>query len=303
MAFFKFPWANQPQEPAKASSGRSRAPRGESIEELRRRARQRLIGAVILVLVGVIVFPLVFDTEPRTVPVRVNIDIPDRNASAPLAVQGASAAADNGQAAADAGLVAGEEQVDGNPPKAAAAVAAPPPIPIPVPAPVQAPAPSARPPAAVAPEIKSEPRTTPQAESKAEHKAEPKPKSEVSAAAPKKPHGASEPTSSAANGDAARARALLEGHAPTAVAAAPAASAQGERVVVQVGAYADQGKVREVRARLERAGIKSYAQEIQGKDGTRTTRVRVGPFASRAEAAKALGRIKGLGLDGVVLAL
>ncbi|MGB6101849.1 MAG: SPOR domain-containing protein, partial [Comamonas sp.] len=160
---------------------------------------------MILVLVGVIVFPLVFDTEPRTVPVRVNIDIPDRNASAPLAVQGASAAADNGKAAADAGLVAGEEQVDGNPPKAAAAVAAPPPIPIPVPAPVQAPSPSARPPAAVAPEIKSEPRTTPQAESKAEHKAEPKPKSEVSAAAPKKPHGASEPTSSAANGDAARA--------------------------------------------------------------------------------------------------
>lgn len=285
MAFFKFPWANQPQEPAKSSSGRSRAPRGESIEELRRRARQRLIGAVILVLAGVIVFPLIFDTEPRTVPVKVAIDIPDRNASTPLVVEGASAKPDASKVVpADASLVAGEEQVGSNAPKAA---------------PAQPQASAATPttaPAAVAkPEPQTETRPAPQPEHKAESK--PEPKARPKAEAPPAPAPASP-------NDAARARALLEGHAPkTAVAAAPAASAQGERVVVQVGAYADQGKVREVRARLERAGIKTYAQEIQGKDGTRTTRVRVGPFASRAEAAKVLGRIKGLGLDGVVLAL
>ncbi len=72
---------------------------------------------------------------------------------------------------------------------------------------------------------------------------------------------------------------------------------------MQVGAYADQAKVREVRAKLERVGLKTYAQDIQGKEGARTTRVRLGPFASRAEAAKVLDRIKGLGLDGAILTL
>ncbi|MGB7423144.1 MAG: SPOR domain-containing protein [Comamonas sp.] len=285
MAFFKFPWANEPQEPAKGSSGRSRAARGESIEELRRRARQRLIGAVILVLAGVIVFPLIFDTEPRTVPVKVAIDIPDRNASAPLVVEGASAKPDTSKVVpADASLVAGEEQVGGNAPRAA-----------PVQPQASAATPTAAPAAVANPESRTEAKPAPQPEHKAESK--PEPKARPKAEAPPAP-------APAPSNDAARARALLEGHAPkTAVAAAPSASAQGERVVVQVGAYADPGKVREVRARLERAGIKTYAQEIQGKDGTRTTRVRVGPFASRAEAAKVLGRIKGLGLDGVVLAL
>lgn len=290
MAFFKFPWASQPQEPAKGSSRRGRAPQAESIEELRRRARHRLIGAVILVLVGVIVFPLIFDTQPRTVPVQVSIDIPDRSESAPLVVAGASAKPDASKVVpADASLVAGEEQIDASAPKAAAPVHAP--------AQPQAgvatpPAPSA---AAAKPDTKAEVKPAPPPEPKAEPKPEPKakPKAEAPPAPPP-----------ATPSDAARARALLEGHAPkTAVAAAPAASAQGERFVVQVGAYADPGTVREVRGKLERAGIKTYAQDIHGKDGARTTRVRVGPFASRAEAAKVLERVKGLGLDGAVLTL
>lgn len=300
MAFFKFPWANPPQEPAKGSSRRSRAPQAESIEGLRRRARHRLIGAVILVLAGVIVFPLIFDTQPRTVPVNVAIDIPDRNAAAPLAVDGAPAKAEAGKVPAGASLVAGEEQVGENPPKAPAAPAA-----APAPSPSQAQPAQAAPAApAAAPEAKPEPKPKPEAKPapKPEPKAEPKPKPEA-AAAPAR-HGASAPAAPAANNDAARARALLEGHAPTpAAAGAPAASPQGERFIVQVGAYADLGKVREVRARLERAGIKTYAQDTHGKDGVRTTRVRVGPFASRAEAAKVLERIKGLGLDGAVLTL
>ena len=303
MAFFKFPWANPPQEPAKGSSRRSRAPQAESIEGLRRRARHRLIGAVILVLAGIIVFPLIFDTQPRTVPVNVAIDIPDRNAAAPLAVDGAPAKTETGKVPAGASLVAGEEQVGENPPKAPAAPAAAPVQEQPKPQPAQAaPAAPAAAPVAKAP-AQPEPKPEAKPAPKPEPKAEPKPKPEA-AAAPAR-HGASAPTAPpAANNDAARARALLEGHAPTpAAAAAPAASPQGERFIVQVGAYADLGKVREVRARLERAGIKTYAQDTHGKDGVRTTRVRVGPFASRAEAAKVLGRIKGLGLDGAVLTL
>lgn len=56
----------------------------ESIEAIRRRARHRLIGAVVLVLAGVVGFPLLFDTQPRPVAVDIPIEIPDRNKVKPL---------------------------------------------------------------------------------------------------------------------------------------------------------------------------------------------------------------------------
>lgn len=56
----------------------------ESIEAMRRRARHRLIGAVVLVLAAVIGFPILFDTQPRPVAVDIPIEIPDRNKAKPL---------------------------------------------------------------------------------------------------------------------------------------------------------------------------------------------------------------------------
>ena len=50
---------------------------------------------------------------------------------------------------------------------------------------------------------------------------------------------------------------------------APAA-ADGERFIVQIGAFAETDKVREVRQKLERAGIKTYTQVVDTKDGKRT---------------------------------
>jgi DedD protein len=100
--------------------------------------------------------------------------------------------------------------------------------------------------------------------------------------------------------DAERARALLEGRSGTA-AAKPDAGDPG-RFIVQVGAFADADKAREVRDKLERSGLKTYTQVVDTKDGKRT-RVRVGPFGSRAEADKAAERVKGAGLAGAVLAL
>ena len=71
---------------------------------------------------------------------------------------------------------------------------------------------------------------------------------------------------------------------------------------MQVGAFADADKAKEVRLKLERAGLKTYTQVVDAKDGKRT-RVRVGPYASRAEADKAAARIKGLDLSASVLTL
>lgn len=71
---------------------------------------------------------------------------------------------------------------------------------------------------------------------------------------------------------------------------------------MQVGAYGDLSKAREVRQKLEKAGFKTYTQVIDTKEGKRT-RVRVGPFPSRSEAEQAAAKIKALDLPVSILAL
>ena len=101
-------------------------------------------------------------------------------------------------------------------------------------------------------------------------------------------------------GDGERARALLEGRAG---AAGDAASAgKGKRYVVEVGAYTDPNTLRDVRAKVEKLGLKTYTQSID-TDAGRRTRVRVGPYDSRPEAEAASGKLKGAGLPGNVLVL
>lgn len=63
----------------------------DSVEVVRKRARHRLIGASVLVLVGVVVFPLLFDTQPRPVPVGIPIEIPGKDAVKPLRAAGRAA--------------------------------------------------------------------------------------------------------------------------------------------------------------------------------------------------------------------
>ena len=63
----------------------------ESVDEMRRRAQHRLIGAVVLVALGVVGFPLVFDTNPRPLDVDMPIVIPNPNAVPALALPPADA--------------------------------------------------------------------------------------------------------------------------------------------------------------------------------------------------------------------
>ncbi|WP_295985627.1 SPOR domain-containing protein, partial [uncultured Variovorax sp.] len=135
---------------------------------------------------------------------------------------------------------------------------------------------------------------------KAESRPEPA-KTESAKAEPAKP-------ATPARDDGARAKALLEGKPASQVvaqaqpaAAAPTADAAG-RYVVQVGAFADASKAQETRQKLERAGLKTYTHVAKTPDGDRT-RVRVGPFSSRADADKAAARIKSLALPAAVLTL
>jgi len=280
MAFFKFrergPQGNEGRNSAVAA-----AP-AESIEAMRRRARHRLLGAAVLVLIGVIGFPLLFDTQPRPVAVDIPIEIPDRNKAKPLVVPSTPAPATSTSAAAapagDDGMIT--EAADGTeiPPSKLAAVTPPPEA-----KPAPAPKPEAKPEPKPEPKAKQDPKT----EAKSEPKPEPKP------ATPKP----------ATSDDGSRARALLEGKTASAAAAKPAAAVEDNgRFVVQVGAFADVDKAKEVRQKLEKAGLKTYTNVAKTSDGERT-RVRVGPFASRAEADKAASKVKGLSLPAAVLTL
>jgi DedD protein len=239
----------------------------ESVEVMRKRAKHRLIGAVVLVLAGVVGFPLLFDTQPRPVAVDIPIEIPGKNSVKPLqmpapasapAAAASTASAGTDKVAAPSSLAPREEILTEK--KAVAAVEPAPPA------------------------VKKEAKPEAKVEAKAEPKAEPK----VVAKAP------------ASSVEAARAKALLEGKAAAPVARA-ATEAEG-RLVVQVGAFADADKAREVRQKLERAGLKTYTQVAETKDGKRI-RVRVGPFASKSDADKAASKIKGLDLPAAILTL
>ena len=254
MAFFKFRFPGQTLSAEGVAAGPN-----ESIEIVRRRARHRLTGAVVLVLLAVVGFPLLFDTQPRPVSVDTPIVVPDRqktpalasNLPVPAAQAPAKPLVPNTEAAtvpAQSSLDAREEVV----PKPAVPVAD---------KPVDQPA--------------EKPVTT-----KVEAKPEAKP--EAKAPTPPKPKD-----------DGQKAQALLEGKP-----AKPAAS----RVAIQVGAFTDAAKIRDVRSKLEQAGLKTYTQVVE-KDGKSTTRIRVGPFETKEEADKAAARIRKLDLPAAVLKL
>lgn len=262
MAFFKFrfPGQNPPSEGVAAGPN-------ESIEIVRRRARHRLTGAVVLVLLAVVGFPLLFDTQPRPVSVDTPIAVPDRQKTPALAsnlpVPAAQAPAKPLLPSTEAATVPAQSSLDAREevvPKPAAPLAEKP-----ADKPVEKPVITK---AEVKPEAKFE--------------AKPEVKPEAKAPTPPKPKD-----------DGQKAQALLEGKT-----AKPAAS----KVAIQVGAFTDAAKIREVRGKLEQAGLKTYTQVVE-KDGKSTTRIRVGPFETKEEADKAAARIRKLDLPAAVLKL
>jgi cell division septation protein DedD len=51
----------------------------QNVETLKKRGRRRLVGAVALVLLGVVVLPMVFDPEPKSTLPPVSVRIPGEN--------------------------------------------------------------------------------------------------------------------------------------------------------------------------------------------------------------------------------
>lgn len=88
--------------------------------------------------------------------------------------------------------------------------------------------------------------------------------------------------------------------AETPAKVADAAKLQG--FAVQVGAFRDEAKLKQSREKLAAAGVVHYTERLDSKAGP-LTRLRAGPFATRAEAEAALVKLKRATIDGKVVAL
>lgn len=286
MGLLSFLKRNDEAKPAKP--GRAAADSLDDVQQMRVRARRRLIGAAVLVGVAVIVFPLLFETQPRPIPVDLPIDIPRKDAAAPLAIPAPpTRVADAGQAAHPG---QGQGIITETPEQAAADRPVPPPE-APAERPVERPAErQADKPVAKPADKPAEKKPEPRHDAKPEPKADTRPKAE---AKPAKPEGKADKTESA------RVQALLDGRPGD---KKPEAAASGARFIVQVGAYADSKAAQEARMKVERLGLKTYTQAVDTADGKRI-RVRVGPFASRDEADKVAAKVRGGGLSTAVLTL
>lgn len=277
----------------------------QSQEALRVRARRRLIGAVALVLLGVIVFPLVFESRPKPVPSNIQLDIPSQS-KAPALAPPASAAASAPMSSERTSATSAAHVVVPPPSAAVLVVRTTPTASVPTrPAVAAAPAP------APAPEpVSQQPTPAPRPAAPVEKAS----RQQGPAPAPQ-PSAASAKAQSKAIAGARNALAALEGKSPKqiSVAQAEAALAHGHakteeaapsksRFVVQAGAFADAHAAQTVRARIEKAGLKSYTQVVDTAQGKRI-RVRVGPFANREDAERALTKLRRLGLSGAVLSL
>lgn len=242
----------------------------------KKRARRRLVGAVALVLAFVIGLPMVLDSEPKSLPDDVTIEIPSKDAPvpAPKAASGKVRSSADPTAASvptSASLDQKEEVVDlasgaaartpstSNPSSAAAAAA---------PSPTAAPKPTAS-----AKEDSTVPAKPAVAAAPIHEKAKAKP--EVVAEKP-----------------AASAR----------LAAEPEADSKHAKFTVQVAAFASQEKVNELRGKLKDAGIASYTQKVATESGERT-RIRIGPVKNKQEAEKLRARLSALGLTGTLVPL
>lgn len=286
-----------------APAAESLPPSQADIEATRTRARRRLIGMAVLVGAGVIGFPWLFETQPRPMSSEVEV------------VQAGTPRAQGDPAPVSGRAVAGKVGVAG--------IVTPPPAEVVEPAQtareqdmterevVESTADAPRDPAGAreAERKQAEPNA---AEQKAAEKAADQAAARRLAAEKEKAAEAARvrrvAEQKAADQKAAELKAAEQKAAERrqaearAAASKPTEKADGGRYIVQVGAFGEAAKAQEVRQKVERLGIKTYTQVVETPGGKRI-RVRIGPYADKAEAEKAMASLRKAGLGGNILTL
>lgn len=228
--------------------------------QLKKRARRRLVGAAALALFAVIVLPMVMDREPRPLSQDIQVRIPSQDSTG-FATK----------------LLPGKPAAT--------------PMPAPEPKPVEQKA-----------ETQAKSEAVPAASTAVPAPA--KPAAQASVAPPAKP--AEKPPVQDKKSEAAEKPSIqdkkpeaTDKSAPKTVAdARPATDAAGQWVI-QLGAYKEAGKVKNLMSKLKGINVPAYTEKIETPQGS-LTRVRAGPFASQEAAEKARGRLKIIGVDGPV---
>jgi DedD protein len=246
--------------------------REQELIQLRKRARRRLVGAVVLVSVSTIVLWNIVGAIPeqkmKPEAIAVTGQTAPQAASVPLAATHTDASAPlvdaEHAASSPTEIVATLPNMDGAALPADVAPVAPPKViaPLPVLAPTK-------------PAPKAEPVIKPEA-------VKPVVKADVVKPAPVE----RDPL------------AILEGrdtHAP-----AKAEAPKSGRFMVQLAALGDPAKVEALRQRLAANGMSAQFSKVKTSKGE-VVRVRMGPYASQAEAQAALARLTKAGVSGMVV--
>jgi DedD protein len=248
-----------------------------AVDELRRRARRRLVGAIVLALAAAVLLPLLLENEPKPLGDDVSIQIPPIDSGKFINPLSPGKTQDP---KAKGSIAMGPNDLTVGAQPAAAPGAAVPASPSNAESEPRTPA---APASAQTPEAKTTDATNVAKES--------------ATAAKESAAGAKESTAAPGREAALEAKATSEAKPMAKTDAAQGASSSG--YVVQVAAFSDRYGARSLVTKLKRGGFPGYTEEVATDKGT-LHRVRVGPYASREAAATALAKLKAAGFNGMV---
>lgn len=254
-----------------------------AVDELRRKARRRLVGAIVLALAAAIIVPMLLENEPRPLGDDVSVQIPSKDEGRFVNRLTGTTPDVKPAPRAEAGAEAGAAGTVSKPIE---------------PAPAASPAGTSRAAGAVSPAgskkaiAEAEQRVLATAPSAtAAPSATPMPTTPPVPTATTAPSATTAPTAPTA------ATASTTTPAPAAASVSPA-----EGFVVQLAAFADDKGANALANKLKRANYAAFVEPVATSRGT-LWRVRVGGYASRAEADAARARLKDEGYSGIVAAV
>ena len=262
-----------------------------AVDELKRRARRRLVGAIVLALAAAVILPMLLEKEPKPLGDDVSVQIPPVD-------EGRFINRLTGREPASAA----KSDTRSLPKNAAPKIEAPALTPAPTPAPI-----TAVPPAA--PVAESAPAPVP-ANAAPPKKSVADAEQRVLSPGPKpatKENGKTELKASAEAKSDVKASPTAEAAVsvpPVADVAGPAASqaSKAEGFAVQIAAFTDDKGANALAGKLKRAGYAStYTEPVETSRGT-LWRVRVGGYGTRPEAEAARAKLKTEGWNGLVVA-
>jgi len=261
-----------------------------NLDDLRRRARRRLVGAIVLALAAAVFVPMLLESDPKPLGEDVSVRIPpvddgkfvnrlnEKAKAEPVKSHGSKS---------DAKSEGGRMEPSKTEPPKADAVSESPAGDAPVPA-------AAQPPRRSLAEAEQKVLAAPARATSPSASTPPAPAAEPVVSVPPTAPPATTPTSPEP--------AAPTPAAATSVAATPPA-AQSEPppagFSVQLAAFSDDKGANALSNKLKKAGYPAYTEPLATSKGT-LWRVRVGPYPSRDAAVSSRDKLKGEGYSGIV---